>query len=102
MTRDEQFDLIRRKCTEALCAHGTRSEQVRYKALFNRKIRLADVLLAMKPHTYFVDTQGGWWVWHKAGVEPHYFGKGTDWCLLKDDITLQSDECVAFLANLLE
>jgi hypothetical protein len=74
--------------------------------LQDRRIRLADVLLAIwqvnpANRTNVVVESAGTFVitsWH--GVESSR-SLGPEWNLPKDDLTQQSDECLAFLADLL-
>jgi hypothetical protein len=103
MTREQNLAEIREAVVEALCAHGTRSEQVRYRASFDREIRLADVLLAMDAADKNIYV-------HRTGAIIDFNAKqtlqqkdkwGAVWNLRKDDVTLQSDPCVAFIAGLL-
>lgn len=61
---------------------------------------LSDVLLSTEPHTYFVDTQGGWWKWNKSGIDPEFLGKGSDWNLLKPSLR-DNPQCWDFLFDLL-
>ncbi|MCV0387891.1 MAG: hypothetical protein K5821_16105 [Nitrobacter sp.] len=96
MTRQEQLDLIRAACIEANPSDTTLRDQNSWQGLqikrkYGRPIRLADVLLAITKATNPID------------------GKRADafldvierYDLRKDDSTMQSDEWVAFLADLL-
>jgi hypothetical protein len=101
MTRQEQIDLIRAACIEANPSDTTLREQNSWQGLqikrsHGRPIRLADVLLAMDRYArteVCVGKDGSFCV----GDGP----KMAWWKLRKDDLTEQSDECVAFLAQLL-
>lgn len=96
MTREEQIKLIRRKCVEqqperALVAFGA--------------VSLCDVLLAIGPDNQpvTVNTVGVMTSYKAAddGQTP-IWDKQSEWNLRKDDLTEQSDECVAFLYELLK
>lgn len=110
MTRQEQLDLIRDACIEAnpdkewiRCAVGDCTVHI-------SKIGLADVLFAIgkKERGHLFARADGktvvFFVWNKFGdanchaVEPTY----KEWNLCNDDLTDQSDECVAFVAELLQ
>ena len=81
-----------------------------------RPIRLADVLLAVhaldpekRPMYFNVGCDGGFYEvkytypdGNKCVIEHHGIGGFTGWTLEKDSLTDQSDECLAFLANLLK
>jgi hypothetical protein len=69
------------------------------------KVRLADVLLAMKDinaeKIWAVDVSCGQFFGQSiSGGSPIYHKTGI-WNLRKDDLTEQSDECLTFLAELL-
>jgi hypothetical protein len=65
--------------------------------ILGREIQLADVLKVLPKHTYFLDTQGGWWKWNKSGVEPEYLK--ADWNLLLP-LELQELPVLEFISNL--
>jgi hypothetical protein len=103
MERNDQLSLIRQKCIEALCAHGTRSEQSLYTRGFDRPIRLADVLLAITKaspnnHNRVWLKSDGRFVLNENGNSLH---NPADWNLRKDDLTEQSEECINFIYELL-
>ena len=103
MTRQEQIDLIRPACLEANPTDSTQLDQHSWQGLqtkrkTGRPIRLADVLLAIptlwvQPKT---DVGNGTRFIHSGMAN-----SGISWNLRRDDLAEQSDECVAFLANLL-
>jgi hypothetical protein len=98
MTRDEQLALIRQKCIDTLTTGATRSEKSVYARHFNRPIRLADVLLGIGESDWFVNTHTGrFFKWSRALGE--MVGQPYSWDLCRDDLTQQSDECIAFLAD---
>lgn len=97
MTRQEQLDLIRAACIEANQSDTTLRDKNSWQGLqikreYGRPIRLADVLEAARKVGYHSTED---WLGVIAGVVTRYD-------LRRDDITEQSDECLAFLANLLE
>ncbi|MCB1392884.1 hypothetical protein [Nitrobacter sp.] len=102
MTRQEQLDLIRAACIEANPSDTTLRDKNSWQGLqikreYGRPVRLADVLLALEQSgdpQYAVNTTGEFMRW---GDTP----TGIRWNLRKDDLAEQSDECVAFLAELL-
>jgi hypothetical protein len=122
MTRQEQLELIRQKCIEAnpdkLAEHDHKklpcqevcTNRVDIYHDWNERegggctygvqlgpIRLADVLLAIGGRNvksyYSVHKDGHWCISN--------FRDLCWWNLRKDDLTEQSDECIAFLADLL-
>lgn len=97
MTRQEQLDLIRAACIEANVKILTRANK--WHGIGGEDdIRLADVLLAIptlwvQPKT---DVGNG-----TRFINSGMANSGISWNLRRDDITEQSVECVAFLAELL-
>lgn len=96
MDRQEQLDLIRAACIEANPGDTTLRDQnswqgLQIKRTHGRPIRLADVLEAARKVGY-VSTED--WLGVITGVVTRYD-------LRKDDITEQSDECVAYVCGLL-
>lgn len=91
MNRDQHIALVWRKCIEA-----NADEKDRYE-IGPRAVRLADVLLAIQK------ARGGMWARHSGVFEVDQWVKDLlpMYDLRKDDLTEQSDECVAFLAKLL-
>jgi hypothetical protein len=96
MNRHEQLDLIRAACIDANPSDTTLRDKNSWQGLqikreYGRPIRLADALEAARRvgHTSTED-----WLGVVTGVVTRYD-------LRKDDITEQSDECVAYLAQLL-
>jgi hypothetical protein len=94
MTRQEQLDLIRAACIEVNPSDTTLRDKNSWQGLqikreYGRPVRLADVLLAIneskkRPYGYDVLME----------IVAY-------WNLRKDDLSEQSVECVAFLAELL-
>jgi hypothetical protein len=96
MTRQEQIDLIRAACIEANPTDTTLRDQNSWQGLQikrkgGRPVRLADVLEAARKVGYGSTED---WLGVITGVVTRYD-------LRKDDLTKQSDECVAFVAQLL-
>lgn len=96
MTRQEQIDLVRAACIEANPSDTTLRDQNSWQGLqikrkHGRPIRLADVLEAARKVGYGSTED---WLGVITGVVTRYD-------LRKDDLTEQSDECVAYLARLL-
>jgi hypothetical protein len=102
MNRQKQLELIRAKCIEAkptndfLC--GCACCEVEGQD-FERPIRLADVLLAINSAIVVMDNP-------TSEDAENYSYRIMDtvmkWNWRKDDLTAQSDQCITFLANLLE
>lgn len=100
--RDDQIKLIRQKCIEANSTKEWNWHCPARKTCsvdFEEPVRLADVLLAI-PQL---------WVQPKIERKDDYryinngvFSTGIKWNLRKDDLTEQSDETIAFLADLLK
>lgn len=103
MTREQQLALIREKCIAVnpsrvwWSADGPEEGN----AAIWEPVRLADVLLAIGDRERI----------HVGGRGRFFTFKGDDmrdmvggrfWNLRKDDLTEQSDECLAFLAELLQ
>lgn len=65
--------------------------------IIGRKIGIAEILVAIKDTGYYFDPQYSNFQ-SKDKTEAHPF---THYNLLDDDITYQSPECIAFIANLL-
>jgi len=68
-----------------------------------RPITLADVLRTIEkldPGSYFLDVQGGWWQWNKAGVDPEFLGMKNVWNLSLP-LDEQEPEVVGFLYQIL-
>lgn len=106
MTRNEQLDAIRTACIKAN-PEIVEQKEIHVSPLtgkhmkYDRPVRLADVLLAIdrtrcqiraliqSPDTLTIEKVG--------------YGRSIifDWNLRQDDLNEQSDECIAFLANLL-
>jgi hypothetical protein len=116
MTRDQQLADIRAACIKANPSILELEEMSGLR--IERPIRLADVLLAIELSVgsnityYSADTRGC--IYGTIELDPvqlnnfpgvdHFIKHipGPTWNLRKDDLTEQSDECVAFLAQLLE
>lgn len=97
MTRTEQLELIRRKCVEANTDSGIMNKT--YPGIQKRPLRLADVLLAIGQTRHLILLrleEDGLHISTGTGRVSFFYD------LRQDDITLQSDECVAFLAELLK
>lgn len=102
MNREEYLALIRQKCVEANPELDTVYD-------LPRPIRLADVLCALRPlqGSLAIDKDGlfviptipqlGGWVPATTINAAHPF-----WNIYRDDLTEQSDECIAFLYSLLK
>ncbi|MDR6305920.1 hypothetical protein GGQ85_003646 [Nitrobacter vulgaris] len=114
MTRQEQIDLIRAACIEANPSDATLRDQTSWQGLqtkreHGRPVRLADVLLAMEAGSTYGDSLNlnfdGSMEYCRvnlpAGPEPEQEIFKGSWNLRKDDLSEQSDECVAYLAQLL-
>lgn len=114
MTTQQQIALIRQECIEANPEIVSDKKQIDIRNGHGewlgveetgvmRPIRLADVLLAipLTEGTTWRVTQNGIFV----SVEDEW-GKETftdaQWNFLKDDLTEQSEECITFLAGLLQ
>jgi hypothetical protein len=102
MERQEQIELIRQKCIGANpekwepCIHCKKLNRHLDKCIDQRPptIRLADVLLAISDPAVIITSHKG--EFRHMGVEAAY------WNLRKDDLTEQSDETLALLAELLK
>jgi hypothetical protein len=116
MTRQEQLDRIRAACIDANPEIAKREELYHPQGMGASKpisifgtIRLGDLLLVIgnskKRHSVTIDAQRDNLVFFWATKDPDNPDRATllrsQWNLRKDDLTEQSDECVAFLANLL-
>jgi len=107
MTRDEQLQTIRTACIEAnpeinepcTCPKGGRwdGERICDKCggweYVPRPIRLADVLLAIESYPDYDEAVHG--LLFSGPVDRR-------WNLHADDLTQQSDDCIAFLADLFQ
>lgn len=89
MTRDQNIEAIR-----AACIKANPDSFERFNWGKPSPIRLADVLLAMREGGKATEAQEFWLI--------EDCNRENTWNLRKDDLTLQSDECVIFLANLLK
>jgi hypothetical protein len=103
MTRDQNIETIRTACIKANPEKVTLvvSEENPDTTVFDGPIRLADVLLAIQATT----TTKGTTLVNSYGIfmDTHFnMDMNAGWNLRQDDLTLQSDECVAFLASLLQ
>lgn len=98
MNKDEQIALIRAKCIEAnpeieeLVGGDGDPFGNGGPIIQDRPIRLTDVLLAIRQNERYDDIQ----VAKLVGIVGLPL-----WNLRADDLTLQSDECITFLADLL-
>jgi hypothetical protein len=119
MTREQNIALIREKCIGANPETASRNLSAETVDAHisggicsvekeSRVIRLADVLLAMDDNAdiagdYSVETDGTLMKRHPPkGMTDEYWGYTKfRWNLRKDDLTEQSDECLSFLAQLL-
>ena len=92
MTRDQNIEIIRAACIKAqpeiewTTAHSDKFGQI--------AIRLADVLWAFKSHEQY-DAILDSLLMEEDAPKPL-------WNLRMDDLTFQSDDCLAFLADLLK
>jgi hypothetical protein len=114
MTRDQQRELIRRKCIEANPEIQTYRSPCQCKdhgncpfadhARVGRPIRLADVLCVAEARTH-KEVEGGNPEEQAESFETFrrdiFANVCVEWDIYHDDLTQQSDECVAFLAQLL-
>ena len=118
MTRQQNTEAIRRACVAAnpnieisRTWLGGSETSVRLNEKINyRPIRLADVLLAIsvsqskrgydnENHVWAVDTAGEFFGQSDSDGSPLY--RDMVWNLRTDDLTAQSDECLAFISSLL-
>ncbi len=121
MTRDQQLELIRRKCIEGkpeiVDQHSIDCDMDesggfvrRHRGCVVRAIRLSDLLFALESNhreDYAIISNGFFLTWrtdNRFGQDGDWKLASTEahWNLRKDDLTEQSDECVAFLADLLK
>lgn len=109
MTRQEHIDLIRAACIEANPSDTTLRDKNSWQGLqikreYGRPVRLADVLLAIdkaanpRYGNLHVTTGGHLGVISPVAPMTHVYAQ---WDLIHDDLVDQSDQCVAFLAELL-
>ena len=98
MTRDENISAIRATCIKANPEKDWRSFKYGKLPIVPNNPRLADVLLAIRKHynSYFSGKQSS-----EESVEIDDL-VNCHWDLEADDLTLQSDACVAFLTDLLK
>lgn len=100
-TREQQIAAIRAACIKAnpeIVAQTYRgSENTGYEIeITDRPIRLADVLLALPDDSF------GW-----GGISRKYLffnsdaSRSAEWNLRTDDLTAQTDECIAFIHSLI-
>lgn len=110
--REEYLKVIRDACLKANPEIEVRNSSMMLKGTFtglinhrDTKIRVADVLLALesiksREHTYWIDC-GGQFASRKFSEE-HESWLHVFWNLRADNLNEQSDECVAFIAELLK
>lgn len=104
MNRDRQIEAIRAACIRAnpeivVNKHAQLIKQDHSVEYFEqcRSIRLADVLLAIGSGVRLEEQTSS------GELAIGIAGRGwTRWNLRKDDLAEQSDECIAFLADLLK
>ena len=109
MNRDEQLAVIRQKCIEANSDKNWNEERqdgFGYWKAYPLPIRLADVLLAVGKKKKAVCVDSGGYI--GVAQPPPFPDQGVvfvfcdfKYDLHKDDLTEQSDECLTFLAQLL-
>lgn len=107
MTRNEQLDAIRAAAikansdikTRGRCSDGQGSDE----PCEDRLIRLTDVLNAIHTVSIYIGDGGEMYKFVSFEGGGHLIRPlGVKWNLRQDDITLQSDECIAFLWELLK
>lgn len=108
MTTQQQIDFIRQKCIEAnpeinsgqfLQEWSIEEINTNPRVAVVRPIRLADVLLAIGKKTTH---DFGYYCCDNGVIAQTGSGAKANWNLRKDDLTEQSDECIIFLADLLQ
>lgn len=120
MTREHQLETICAVCVKAnsgiYVRHGNLCDPYEYgvyathRMCDTRPIRLADVLLALESkhrEDYAIVSNGFFLTWrsdNRFGQDGDWKGANTEarWNFRKDDLSEQSDECIAFLAELLK
>jgi hypothetical protein len=90
----------------AACIKANPERDWRGRQWIEEPVRLADVLLALKGNANIaIDELGYFMEAEDSTRDNNLYSKvyqGRCWNLRQDDLTLQSDECVSFLASLLQ